>query len=108
MTVPHLTGIRWRCLMGLRASPTLLRRPFLARELIYAGRNGAPRPVSGATMFSLEEAGWVERITIGNEGMPFRTGGPQNAWQVTDAGREAIKACPDTFPGEPVYGERAA
>lgn len=55
-------------------------------------------------MVALEKAGWVERIDIGStEGMPFRTGGPVRAWQVTDAGREAIAACPDTFPGEPVY-----
>jgi hypothetical protein len=41
------------------------------------------------------------------QGMPFQSGGPISAWEITDAGREAVKACPDTFPGDPVYVGKA-
>ena len=27
-------------------------------------------------------------------------------WTADDAGREAIRQCPDIFPGEPVYGRK--
>ena len=101
---PHLTRSRWSALKMMKQQKSLLRRPFLSKELKRIHR--CEREIvsaHGALLVSLEKAGWVERITIGNEGMPFRTGGPQNAWQITDAGREAIASCPDTFPGEPVY-----
>lgn len=107
MTVkPHLTLKRWECLLALKASPTLQRRPFLAHELKTPGRNGVLRPSTGPTLSGLEKAGWVERAAWGKpgQGMPFRTGGPVNAWQLTYAGRRAVAACPDEFPGEPVYG----
>ena len=57
----------------------------------------------------MREAGWVEQIVVGDkgEGMPFRTGGPATAWAVTEAGQAAIDACPDTFPGDPVYGSKS-
>lgn len=104
--IPHLTRTRWECLIALKSSRVLTTRPFLARELIIRGRGGRPWPSTGATMHSLREAGWVEQVSVGGsgEGMPFRSGGPATAWQITDAGRAAVDACPDTFPGEPVYG----
>ncbi len=102
---PHLTRARWSALVVLKQSKALHRRPFLAKELTRIYRTGVGiRQAHGALLVSLEKAGWVERITVGNAGMPFRTGGPQNAWNVTEAGKVAIAACPDTFPGEPVYG----
>ena len=102
---PHLTRTRWECLIALKSNRVLMGRPFLARELVIRGRGGRPWVSSGATMHSLREAGWVEQVSFGGagEGMPFRTGGPATAWQITDAGRAAVDACPDTFPGEPVY-----
>jgi hypothetical protein len=104
MSAPHLTRGRWACLKALKASKVLRSRPFLAKELVTEFR-GKQWPSSGATMHALREAGWVEQISIGGkgEGMPFRTGGPATAWVVTPAGQIAIDACPDTFPGEPVY-----
>lgn len=106
---PHLTRARWACLIALKQSPALLRRPFLPREVKMLSRNNKTTyPATGPTMVALEKAGWVERTTWGTgPGMPFQSGGPINAWSITDAGREAIAACPDTFPGEPVYGRRA-
>lgn len=105
MDKPHLTRARWSALVVLKQSKSLHRRPFLAKELTRIYRTGVGiRQAHGALLFSLEKAGWVERITIGSEGMPFRTGGPARAWQITPAGHEAIAACPDTFPGDPVYG----
>ena len=108
MDAPYLTSVRWHCLQAFKRQPALMRRPFLSRELKVEGRNGVLQPATGPTLSGLEKAGWVERTVWGEPGtgMPFRTGGPISAWQVTDAGRAAIAACPDTFPGEPVYGER--
>lgn len=108
MTAPYLTRQRWACLIALRNNPRLQRREFLARELQTEFR-GKMWPATGATMHSLREAGWVEQVVVGGHGekMPFRTGGPATAWRVTEAGLEAISACPDTFPGEPVYGGKA-
>lgn len=105
---PHLTRSRWAALVALRNSPSLLRRPFLPKELRLLGRSGNFHyNATGATMVALEKAGWVERSTWGvGSGMPFQAGGPISAWSITDAGREAIAACPDTFPGEPVYGSK--
>jgi hypothetical protein len=105
---PHLTLIRWNCLRSFKKNQLLLRRPFLASELKIPHRNGKLVSATGPTLYGLEKAGWVERAQWGTEekNMPFRTGSPGNAWQVTHAGREAIAACPDTFPGEPVYGTK--
>jgi hypothetical protein len=107
---PHLTLVRWQCLRAFKQNPTLLRRPFLAAELKLPHRSGSRLvPAHGATLYGLEKAGWVERAAWGTQekNMPFRVGQPANAWQVTHAGREAIAACPDTFPGEPVYGKKS-
>ena len=105
---PPLTRTRWGCLMALKENRVLRTRPFMAKELktIYRGKEW---PATGATMHSLREAGWVEQISVGGkgEGMPFRSGGPATAWVITHAGQIAIDACPDTFPGEPVYGKEA-
>lgn len=105
MGLPYLTEVRWKCLRAFRDQPHLMRRPFLAKELKVPARNGVLRPATGPTLVGLEKAGWVRRTIYGSPGtgMPFRTGGPISAWELTDAGREAIAACPDTFPGEPVY-----
>jgi hypothetical protein len=106
--IPHLTKRRWDCLRALKASKVLQRREFLAGELMVAGRSGHLKPASGATLYSLCEAGWVAPVVYGGhgEGMPFRTGGAVRAWRLTPAGLKAIEACPDTFPGEPVYSSK--
>lgn len=105
--VPYLTSVRWHCLQAFKRQPSLMRRPFLAKELQIQARwnDQVLRPATGPTLSGLERAGWVRRAIWGlpGTGMPFRTGGPISAWELTDAGREAIAACPDIFPGEPVY-----
>ena len=105
---PILTERRWLALRALKANKVLHRRPFLAHELRVSSVRRSPDklyPASGALLFSLEKAGWLRRIIIGDkgDGMPFRAGGVATAWEITEAGHEAIAACPDTFPGEPVY-----
>jgi hypothetical protein len=104
--LPHLTRSRWQFLSAMKRHPSLLRRAFLPRELIITDRGNHLRPASGSTLASMEKAGWVTRTKWGEPGtgMPFQSGGPISAWEVTDAGRKAIEMCPDTFPGEPVYG----
>lgn len=107
---PTLTLTRWAALKALKASTALRRRPFLARELIYAGgRRGRMIAATGPTMESLRGAGWIEAVPVcePGEAMPFRSSGPMMAWQVTPAGHAAIAACPDTFPSGPVSDEVA-
>jgi len=105
---PNLTIGRWMALRALSEQPVLLRRPFMARELKVGVRGGKRRPASGATMDALRKAGWAEKVTVGDagEGMPFRTGGASTCWQITDAGRAAVDACPDEYPGDPAYASR--
>ena len=106
--MPALTKVRWACLLAFKRQKVLMTRPFLPHELMYGGRRSGMTPARGPTMVALERAGWVRRTVWGGagQGMPFRSGGPVNAWEITEAGRVAIDACPDTFPGEPVYGAK--
>ena len=78
MNDPWLTKKRWQCLQAFKRQPRLMDRAFLAKELI------GPK-----------------------ESLGFRLGGVPRMWQLTEAGREAVKNCPDTFPGEPVYGSKS-
>jgi hypothetical protein len=108
---PNLTLTRLAALKALKASVALRRRPFLARELIFAGgRRGRMIAATGPTMESLRGAGWIEAVPVcePGEAMPFRSSGPMMAWQVTEAGHAAIRACPDTFPNGPVCDGDAA
>jgi hypothetical protein len=76
---PNLTLTRWAALKALKASVALRRRPFLARELIYAGgRRGRMIAATGPTMESLRGAGWIEAVPVckPGEAMPFRSSGP--------------------------------
>lgn len=107
--LPYLTRLRWACLQAFRRQPLLLGRAFLARELMVIYRDGGREtPGTGATLESLRAAGWVSGVIhdFGGAGAPFRIGKPITLWQITDAGREAIRQCPDIFPGEPVYGRK--
>jgi hypothetical protein len=53
---------------------------------------------------SLRRAGWLEQVSIESilgEGSPFRLGKMPKAWRITDAGRIAVAACPEFYPGDP-------
>ncbi len=108
MPDPWLTQTRWACLKAFQRQPDLMDRPFQAKELITLNRKGDwVFPCSGATMHSLREAGWIDRVAVEtNTSVGFRTGGPTHLWQITDAGRKAVENCPDVFAGEPTYGVR--
>ena len=100
-----LTRSRWACLMALRQSPHLMTRPFVGTELIVISRYGKPHPAPPPMLDSLRRAGWLEQVSIESilgEGSPFRLGKMPKAWRVTEAGRTAVAACPEFFPGEPV------
>jgi len=98
--MPFLTYIRWAWLRAMKSSKSLMRRPFLPREVRYRDQRGRPRTGGGPMMHSLRLAGWVEQITV-DGAMPMWTSGKATAWQITAAGRLAIEACPDEFPGGP-------
>jgi hypothetical protein len=108
--LPWLTHRRWACLQAFKRQPELTRRAFVAREMILPNRRGEwCFKASGATMDSLRDAGWVQRVTFGEgQSLGFRLGGVPNAWQITQAGFQAVADCPDIFPGEPVYSNRSA
>ena len=99
-----LTRSRWACLMGLRQSSHLMTRPFTGSELIVINRYGKPHPASPPMLASLRGAGWLEHVLLERslgEDSPFRLGKMPHAWMITDAGRLAVAACPEFYPGEP-------
>ena len=103
----YLTKQRWAVLMALKKNPHLMKREFLAKEILINNRHGTPWAASGTTIESLKRCGWVEHVTLGagwGEGTPFKMGRAPSAWRVTEAGKKAVEACPDVFPGEPRYG----
>jgi hypothetical protein len=105
--LPWLTERRWACLQAFKRQPHLMTRPFLAKEMIVPWRRGAQHKATGATMDSLRDAGWVQRVYYGEgEHLGFRLGRTPTAWQITQAGMQAVQDCPDIFPGDPVYGKK--
>lgn len=99
-----LTRSRWAGLMALRQSPHLMTRPFVGTELIVISRFGKPHPAPPPMLASLRSAGWLEQVSIESslgEGSPFRLGKMPKAWRITAAGRLAVAACPEFYPGEP-------
>jgi hypothetical protein len=107
--LPWLTKRRWGCLQAFKRQRILMERCFMAKEMILPNRKGEwVFPATGATMDSLRDAGWVRRVYFGDDqSLGFRLGRMPPLWEITDAGREAVKNCPDTFPGEPVYRKEA-
>ncbi len=107
--LPWLTRTRWECLQAFKRQPrTLMDRAFMAKEMILPNRRGEwVFKASGATMDSLRDAGWVQRVYFGEDKqLGFRLGRMAPLWEITPAGRQAVQDCPDTFPGEPVYGKK--
>ena len=92
--------------------PTLTRPRYRAmkkiKALIFSGKNmgpiglrftGAEVCLSGPTMVSLEQAGWIERAEAPASDAPFNNVATQgHHWTVTKAGRDAMKALPETEP----------
>jgi hypothetical protein len=108
MKTPWLTKQRWNCLRAFKRQPRLMDTAFIPKQLVLPNRRGEwTFPATGATMHSLREAGWVKSIIIGpDDSLGFRLGKAPRMWEITEAGREAVKNCPDTFPGEPVYSTK--
>ena len=105
---PRLTLGRWTALMAIKEQPELHHRPFAARELKVMHRGAKRRPASGATMLTLYVAGWVRKVAVSapDTDAPFAVLAGDTAWQVTEEGRRAIAACPEEYPGDPVYGNQ--
>lgn len=105
-----LTRSRWAALIALRQSPHLMTRPFIGTELTVISRFGRPHPAAPPMLDSLRRAGWLEQVSIESslgEGSPFRLGKMPKAWRITDAGRIAVAACPEFYPGDPVDATEA-
>ena len=82
---PTLTRPRWKALKKLEP---LGDRPF----------TGIVMNIKGPTLVSLEECGWVERVEAPEQDTPFAIPTQGHHWRVTEAGREAIAALPETAP----------
>jgi len=91
--------------------PTLTRPRYRAmkkiKALIFSGKNmgpiglrftGAGIGLSGPTMVSLEQAGWIERAEAPASDAPFNVATQGHHWTLTKAGRDAMKALPETEP----------
>jgi hypothetical protein len=69
---------------------------------IYEGKRstftGAEVCLSGPTMVSLEQAGWIERAEAPKSDAPFKVTTQGHYWKTTKDGRDAIKALPETEP----------
>lgn len=88
--------------------PTLTRPRYRAMkkiswwDQIYEGKRstftGAEVCLSGPTMVSLEQAGWIERAEAPASDAPFNLATQGHHWTVTKAGRDAMKALPETEP----------
>jgi hypothetical protein len=81
---PTLTRARWQALKLLEE----ISGPF----------TGAEVDVRGPSLVSLEECGWVERVTAPEQDTPFAIATQGHHWRVTKAGRAAIAALPATAP----------
>ena len=82
-----------------------MTRPFIGTELTVISRFGKPHPAPPPMLDSLRRAGWLEQVSIESslgEASPFRLGKMPTAWRITDAGRIAVAACPEFYPGDPV------
>lgn len=82
---PKLTRPRWRALKKLQA---IGDKPFTGMEV----------DVKGPSLVSLEECGWVERMDTPADDAPFAIATQGHHWRVTDAGKAAIAALPETEP----------
>jgi len=88
--------------------PTLTRPRYRAMQKIlwwdqiYEGKRsaftGAEVCLSGATMVSLEKAGWLERAEAPASDAPFKVTTQGHYWKTTKDGRDAMKALPETEP----------
>lgn len=102
MKPPKLTRTRWDCMQIIKKHRRFQERPFLASEIAaLTVELGYVRTKfnAGAGMFSLEKAGWVERIDvhIPTEG-PFWMPSNARAWQLTEKGREVLDFLPEERP----------
>jgi hypothetical protein len=59
---------------------------------------GAQLGLSGPTMVSLEQAGWIERAEAPKSDAPFKVTTQGHYWKTTKDGRDAMKALPETEP----------
>ena len=102
MQPPKLTRVRWQVMQIIKSNRRFQEREFLANEIGQEMVRRSKRMKSyncGATMFSLEEAGWLERVEVHAPTTgAFRLSSNLRAWRLTDTGREVLDLLPDTAP----------
>jgi hypothetical protein len=81
---PKLTVVRWRTIKKLE-------------QFQYQVFTAAEADVHGASLFSLEECGWIERADPPKD-LPFAVATQGHHWRVTETGREVIAVLPNEPP----------
>jgi hypothetical protein len=102
MQPPKLTRVRWQIMQIIKANRRFQEREFLSaeigNELLKQSKRNKPDNC-GATMVSLEKAGWLERVeTYAPTTGAFRLSSNLRAWRLTEKGKEVLDLLPDTPP----------
>jgi hypothetical protein len=100
MKKPTMTLARWEFLKTISSHKKFQDESFMSCELadqvtVDFNKRGHNNP--GATMFSLEKAGWVRRAKP-NETKAFRLNTNGEAWELTDEGRYVLSILPTKAP----------
>jgi hypothetical protein len=82
---PRLNATRWQALKDIEQ---------YGQEVFTSIHSG----IHGAALYSLELVGWAERVDAPDDGPFFVVETIGNHWQLTDAGKAALKALPTTRP----------
>ena len=102
MNLPKLTRVRWEVMQIIKSNRRFQDREFLANEIGDEMVNRSKRMKSyncGPTMFSLEDAGWLERVEVyAPTTGAFRLSSNLRAWRLTEKGKEVLDLLPDTPP----------
>lgn len=102
MQPPKLTKVRWEVMQIIKSNRRFQEREFLSNEIGNEMVKRDKRLKSyncGATMFSLEEAGWLERVELyAPTTGAFQLSSNLRAWRLTEKGKEVLNLLPDTSP----------
>ena len=102
MQPPKLTRVRWQVMQIIKNKRQLQEREFLATEIgdEMVRQNKRMKSYNcGPTMFSLEKAGWLERVEVyAPTTGAFRLSSNLRAWRLTEKGKEVLDLLPDTAP----------
>lgn len=102
MTPPRLTRSRWRFMITIKRHLGFQTRAFLSSELASQVKVDFKRKATcnpGASMYSLEKAGWLQRVHFSKTTeSAFYMGLNTHAWELTEEGRRVLDLIPEKEP----------